>query len=259
MLLAIDVGNTHITMGVFNENELVGSFRLTTKTPRTSDEFGVCFVALFGQKQIGIEQIENCIIASVVPKVMHALNNAVRKFLKCEPMIVGPGTKTGIKVHTEDPKSVGADRIVNAAAVYSEYKKACLVIDFGTATTYDFVSDKGVFEYTVISPGLEIIANVLAEKTAKLPEVEIKKPSRILAKETITSMQAGVVYGYIGQVEYIVKKIKSELKQDFVVIATGGLSRVFENETDVINFYDHNLAFKGMKIIFEKNKEQNND
>ena len=165
---------------------------------------------------------------------MHSLTNAIRKSFKTEPMIIGPGIKTGITVNTDNPKAVGADRIVNCAAAYYLYKGNCLIIDFGTATTYDYVSDKGIFEYTIISPGIEIAAQALYNQAAKLPEVEI-------------------VYGYIGQVEYIIKKVRQELNHDFTVIATGGLGKIICSETDMIDVYDADLAFKGMKIIYDKN------
>lgn len=253
MLLTIDAGNTHISMGVFKEDDLIGTFRLTTKTPRTSDEFGLCISSLLKLRNIDLVEINDVIISSVVPKIMYSLTNAVRKYLKVEPMIIGPELKTGIEIRTENPKAVGADRIVNAAYVHHIAKKSCLVIDFGTATTYDYISQDGVFEYTVISPGLEITARALSSETAKLPEVEIKKPASILAKNTVSGMQAGIVYGYIGQVEYIVRKMREELG-DFYVIATGGLGRVFEKEAGLIDEYDPDLAYKGMKVIFDMNK-----
>lgn len=255
MLLTIDVGNTHITMGILKEDTLVGNFRLTTKTPRTSDEFGICLSTLLERNNISHEDIHDVIISSVVPKVMHSLSNCIRKYLNKTPILIGPGIKTGIQVQTDNPKEVGADRIVNVAAAYYTYHKACLIIDFGTATTFDYVSDQGVFSHTVISPGLEISAQALWSQTAKLPEIEIKKPSSILAKNTVQGMQAGVVYGYIGQVEYIIKEMKKELNvDDLLIIATGGLGRIIASETDFIDHYDPHLAFKGMKIIYDKNK-----
>lgn len=255
MLLTIDAGNTNITMGVFDDEQLVGSFRFTTKIPRTSDELGFLICNMLITKGIDPHSIEYVIISSVVPKIMHALTNSIRKYLNREPLIINSEIKTGIQIHTDNPKEVGADRIVNVAAAYHLYKKACMIIDFGTATTYDYVSDEGVFEYTIISPGIEISAQALVSQTAKLPDIEIKKPDSILAKNTVQGMQAGLVYGYIGQVEYTIKKMKEELNKDMLVIATGGLGRMIYNETDCIDFYDPDLAYKGMKIIFEKNKE----
>lgn len=255
MLMTIDVGNTHISIGVFNGDALIATYRMITKTVKTSDEYGLFINDLLLLNGISRKDIDDVIISSVVPKVMYALNSSIIKYLNITPMIIGPGTKTGITVHTENPKEVGADRIVNAAAVYNIYKQSCLVIDFGTATTYDLVSEDGVLEYTIISPGIEISAQALWQQTAKLPEVEIVKPDTILTKNTIKGMQAGIVYGYIGQVEYIVNKLKEELSTDFMVISTGGLGRVFENQTNVIQKYDPQLAYYGMKIIYDKNRD----
>ncbi len=256
MLLTMDIGNTNITMGIFKEEELIASFRLTTKTARTSDELGILMCTMLITKGINPDDIKAAIVSSVVPKIMHSIKNALSKYLNIEPMLIGPGIKTGIKIHAENPKEVGADRLVNVAAIYHQYKKSCLVIDFGTATTYDYISKDGVFEYTVISPGIEIAAEALISQTAKLPGIEIKKPKSILAKNTIDGMQAGIVYGYIGQVEYIVKKMKEQLNDDMLVIATGGLGRIIVDHTNCIDKYDPNLAFNGMKIIYDKNKGQ---
>lgn len=254
MLLTIDVGNTNITMGIFNDNEIIGNFRLTTKTPRTSDEFGICISTLLERYHIKNRDIEDVIISSVVPKIMYSLTSCIKKYLNIDPIIIGPGIKTGIKVNTDNPKEVGADRIVNVAAAYYTYHQACLIIDFGTATTFDFISSDGVFEYTVISPGIEISAQALWSKTAKLPEIEIVKPKSILSSNTINGMQAGIFYGYIGHVEYIIKKMLEELHVDNVkVIATGGLGKIIFNETKLIDVYDPDIAFKGMKIIYDRN------
>ncbi|PKM68862.1 MAG: pantothenate kinase [Firmicutes bacterium HGW-Firmicutes-2] len=255
MLLAMDVGNTNITIGVHSGTEWIGTFRMTTKTPRTSDEYGLFLLTLLNSKKIEVTDIDGVIISSVVPNIMYSLNNGVRKYIRLEPMIVGPGIKTGISIHTDDPREVGADRIVDAVGGFYEYGGPLLIIDFGTATTYDFVSEKGVFEVAVTSPGIKITANALWQKAAKLPEIEIKKPSSILARNTIDSMQAGLVYGYIGQVEYIVKKMKEELKlPNMKVVATGGLARVMQGETEAIDIYDSILTFKGLKHIYDRNR-----
>ena len=207
MLLAIDVGNTHICMGILDNDKILSNFRLTTKTPRTSDEFGICISTLLARSKISPDKIDDVIISSVVPKIMYSLTNCIRKYINKEPLIIGPGIKTGIKINQDNARSVGADRIVNVSYAYHTFKKPCIIIDFGTATTFDYVNEKGEFEYTVISPGLEISAQALYNQTAKLPEIEIKKPASILATNTIDGMQAGVVYGYIGHVEYIIRQI----------------------------------------------------
>ena len=256
MLLAVDIGNTNITYGLIGESGTVlGTFRITTKMPRTSDEFGMSLLSFLSSLQAPLTDIEDVIISSVVPKIMYAFTNSIRKYLLIEPMIVGPGIKTGISIKTESPKELGADKIVDAAAVYHTYGGNCLIIDFGTATTFDYIDENGTFLYSCIAPGIEICANALWSQAAKLPEVEIKKPDTILSKNTIDSMQAGIVYGYIGQVEYIINQFKKEIgKPNIKVIATGGLGKIIYKETNTIDEYDPDLTFKGMKIIYDKNK-----
>lgn len=255
ILMTIDVGNTNISLGLMQGNDVIGSFRLTTKTPRTSDEFGLCIKELMDTTNISDIDIEAVIISSVVPKIMYSLNSAIVKYLHKEPIIVGPGIKTGISIQTDNPREVGADRIVDIAMAYHTYHKSCIIVDFGTATTFDYVSENGVFKYTVIAPGLGIGVNALTSQTAKLPEIEIQKPKSILNGNTITGMQAGVVYGYIGTVEYIIKQMKKELKLvDCLVIATGGLGKVITKETDEIDVYDPDIAYKGMRILYDLNK-----
>ena len=259
MLLTIDVGNTNITLGVYDGETLAASFRMTTKMQRTSDELGLTISQLLISRHLDPDKVDAIIISSVVPKIMHSLRNAIRKTWDIEPLIVGPDIKTGIHLHTDNPKGVGADRIVNTAAAHHMFPgQNCLVLDFGTATTYDYVDADGNFTYTIIQPGLEISAQALFNMAAKLPEVEIQKPASVLGYNTVTGMQSGIVYGYIGSVEYIIKKVKEELQTDFTVIATGGLGRIIAKETDMIQFYDVNLAFEGMKILYELNQAEEN-
>lgn len=255
MLLVIDIGNTNITMGVFEEDNLKASFRMMTQVPRTSDEYGLLFCDLLRSKQIPNEEIDSVIVASVVPKVMHSLTSGIIKYLDITPLIVGAGTKTGIKIAATNPKEIGADRVVDAVAAYEIYGGPVLVIDFGTAITYDLITADGSFIAGVTSPGLRIAANALWNDTAKLPEIEIALPDTILAKETVTSMQAGLVFGCIGQTEYIVKRMLSEAGiYDCKVVATGGLGKIIAEATDVIEIYDPNLTLKGLKIISDKNR-----
>ena len=238
------------------DSRIAGTFRVTTKAQRTSDEYGILIVGFCGNSNVDINDIQDVIISSVVPKVMHSFTNSIRKYIRKEPIIVGPGIRTGISIKTDFPKEVGADKIVDAAAVYHLYGGNAIVIDFGTATTFDYINEKGEFLYNVIMPGLEISAQALWQQAAKLPEIEIVKPDSILGKNTDTSMRAGVVYGYIGGSEYIIQKMKEEIgRDDIKVYATGGLGRVIYNETDMIDVYDPDLAFKGMKIIYEKKKK----
>lgn len=255
MILVIDVGNTNITFGVYREKELVTTFRMTTKMLRTSDEFGISITELLRINGIQKEQLEGTIIASVVPNIMHALRGALVRYLGTTPIIVGPGIKTGIRIVTENPREIGADRIVDAVAAYVLYGGPVLVLDFGTATTYDLVDAEGGFCAGITAPGIRISAKALWEDTAKLPEIEIKKPKSILAQETISSMQAGLVYGQIGQTEYIVKQVKKEFgREDLKVVATGGLGRIIADETDVIDEYNSALTLEGLRIIYEKNR-----
>ena len=256
MILVVDVGNTNITFGVYKKEKMVTSFRMMSKLPRTSDEYGINICELLRANNIKKEEIVGCTIASVVPNIMHALVGALRRYLNVEPMIVGSGIKTGIKIVTENPKEIGSDRIVDAVAAYEKYGGPVLVLDFGTATTYDLITEDGCFAAGITAPGIHISAKALWEDTARLPEVEIKKPSSILAQETISSMQAGLVYGQIGQTEYIIQQVKKESGyDDLKVIATGGLGRIISDETDSIQIYDSSLTLDGLKIIYDKNRK----
>ena len=255
MLLTIDVGNTNITFGIFEGKVLITTFRMTTKQLRTSDEYGVAILDLLERNQIAGADVKHVITASVVPDVMHSLNNAIIKYFGITPIIVGPGVKTGIRVVTENPKQIGTDRIVDAAGAYALYGGPVLVLDFGTATTYDLVDASGAFVAGVTAPGIRISAKALWEDAAKLPKIEIRKPASILAQETISSMQAGLVYGQIGQTEYIVRQMIAESGYgDVQVVATGGLGRIIANETDCIDVYDPNLTLSGLRLILEKQK-----
>lgn len=257
MILVIDVGNTNITFGVYEGEKLLTTFRMMSKQPRTSDEYGISIRELLRSNNIHREDMEGVIIASVVPNVMHALNGAIIRYLNQTPMIVGPGLKTGIKIVTENPREIGADRIVDAVAAYEKYGGPVLVLDFGTATTYDLVTEDGCFTAGITAPGIRISAKALWEDTAKLPEIEIRKPASILAQETISSMQAGLVYGQIGQTEYIIRQVKQESGYDNLkVVATGGLGRLISDETDAIEVYDNSLTLDGLRIIYEKNRKK---
>ena len=254
MILAIDVGNTNITIAVLSDGNVEASFRLTTRTPRTSDEFGAQLYGLLEAKNIVPVQIEDVIISSVVPGVMYSLTSSIIKYFGKTPIIVGMGVRTGIKIITGNPREIGADRIVDAAAAYELYGGPVFLIDFGTATTYDLILADGAFAAGITSPGIAICANALWNETAKLPEIEIKKPASILAKETVSSMQAGLVYGYIGQTEYIIKQVKKEAGlPKLKVVATGGLGKIISDETKLIDVYDPMLTMKGLWCIYQKN------
>nr|WP_318685738.1 type III pantothenate kinase [uncultured Acetatifactor sp.] len=255
MILVIDVGNTNMTLGVYSGDRLEATFRLMTKTPRTSDEYGVMLTQLLKNYGIEAKTLEGTVIASVVPDVMHSFTSAIIRYTETKPLIVGPGIKTGIKVVTEDPRAIGADRIVDAVAAYEKYGGPVLVLDFGTATTYDLITEKGEFAAGITAPGIRISSEALWKQTAKLPNIEIKKPKSILAQETISSMQAGLMYGQIGQTEYIIKKVKEESGlSDLKVVATGGLGRSIADETDSIDIYDSALTLEGLRMIYDKNR-----
>ncbi|MBO6016272.1 MAG: type III pantothenate kinase [Lachnospiraceae bacterium] len=256
MILVVDVGNTNITCGVYKEKELLTTFRITTKSKRTSDEYGIMLTGMLTMNQIKAEDITGAIIASVVPNVMHALNGALVRYLHVTPLIVGPGTKTGIRITNDNPKEIGPDRIVDVVGAYEKYGGPVLVLDFGTATTYDLVTEDGCFGVGITAPGIGISAKALWEDTAKLPEIEIRKPDSILARETVSSMQAGLVYGQIGQTEYIITQVKKETGiSNLKVVATGGLGRVIADETDMIDVYDSTLTLEGLLYIYQKNRK----
>ena len=255
MFLAIDIGNTNLTFGVFNGNSILHTFRLTTSLPRTSDEFGVQILEQLSHKDVRADDIGGVIICSVVPKVMYSLTSGIRKYLNCDPMIVGQGTKSGIRIATTNPMEIGADRVVDAVGAYFLYGGPVIVIDYGTATTYDLVSEDGAFVAGVTAPGIRISAKALWSNAAKLPEIEIVKPESILAKTTITSMQAGLVYGTIGQAEYIIEQFKKQSGYSGIkVVATGGLGRIISEGTDKIDIYNSELTLQGMRLIFERTK-----
>ncbi|MCR5272108.1 MAG: type III pantothenate kinase [Lachnospiraceae bacterium] len=255
MLLVIDVGNTNITYGVYSGKKLLTTFRMTTKNLRTSDEYGIDIAELIEHNSLKMSDVSDVIISSVVPKVMYSLTSSIVKYFGITPIIVGPGIKTGIKVVTENPKQIGADRIVDCAGAYYKYGGPALVLDFGTATTYDLLREDGAFAAGVTAPGIRTSARALWEDAAKLPEIEIIKPNTILAQETISSMQAGLVYGQIGQTEYIVEHMKKESGYiDAKVIATGGMGRIIAEATDCIDIYDADLTLEGLRVIFEKQK-----
>ena len=255
MILAIDVGNTNIVVALFDGEELKNSWRISTDKNKTSDEIGITLCQLTEHSGISAEQIEDVIISSVVPPIMHSLCNAIRKYIKCEPMVVGPGVKTGLNIKYDNPKEVGADRIVNAVGAIHKYGKPLILVDFGTATTFCAIDRNGDYLGGVIAPGVKVSMNALFERAAKLPRVEIKKPQTAIGRNTISSMQSGAVYGQAGQVDRIVAEIKKELNEDDVkVIATGGLSVLIAPESDSIDFIDKTLTLDGLRIIYDMNK-----
>ena len=255
MILTIDVSNTNINCGVFAESGLITTFHLNSKQAYTSDEYGMMLVNLLQTNNIEKTAITGTVVASVVPGIIGNIASALTRYIGTSPLIMGPGTKTGIKITADNPREIGANRIATVVAGYELYGGPVLVIDFGTATTYDLVTADGCFGVGVTAPGLGISAEAMWEKTARLPEVEIKKPKSILAKETVSSIQAGLVYGQIGQTEYIINQIKKESGYtELKVVATGGLGRIIADETDTIQIFNSHLTLEGLKIIYHKNK-----
>ncbi len=260
MILLVDVGNTNIVLGVHNGQEYIASWRISSDGNKTSDEYSIQVMQLFNVSGIDPKEIKGVIVSSVVPNIMHSLENMLKKCFCREPIIVGPGIKTGINIKYDNPKEVGADRIVNAVAAHEIYNKSAIIIDFGTATTFCALRKNGDYLGGCICPGIRISSDALFERAAKLPRVELEVPKNIICKSTVTSMQSGILFGYIGQVEYIVKKMKEEIKnsknkEEPLVIATGGLANLIAKQTDVIDIVDSDLTLEGLKILYEKNKE----
>ena len=256
MLLVFDIGNTQIKMGVFYDDQLTGSWRMTTGSKKTADEYGIDMRMLLQFENIDLQDIDQVVVSSVVPNIMHSFCNAIRRYIGIEPLVIGPGIKTGVKIKTENPKEVGADLIVDVAAACEIYGYPCVVVDFGTATKYEVINEKGEFMAAGVSPGIGISADALCSKAAQLPMIEIKKPKSILNSNTVACMQSGLVYGYIGQVGYIVDQIKKEMGlPNMKVIATGGFSNIFTDELPCIDVYDATLTLKGLQIIAKRNEK----
>ncbi len=255
MILVVDVGNTHIVLGVYEKTDLLASWRLNTDKERTADELGMFMLNLFNHAGLKADKMEAVIIASVVPPIMYTLEHSIKKYFKLEPMIIGPGTKTGINIRYQNPKEVGTDRIVNAVAGYELYGGPLIIVDMGTATTFCAVSEKGEYLGGVICPGVKISLEALFQKAAKLPRIDLIKPEGVIGKNTVSSMQSGIFYGYIGQVDYIVKRMKQEMQEDNVkVIATGGLARFISEESISIDHINSTLTLEGLRIVYERNK-----
>lgn len=255
MILVCDVGNTNIVLGVYKGDKLLKDWRISTDKDKTSDEYGIIIDQLFKYNGLSIDDVEGVIISSVVPNIMHTLQAMSKKYFDKEAVIVGPGIKTGINVKYDNPKEVGADRIVNAVAAYEKYGGPLIIVDFGTATTFCAISKNGDYEGGTIAPGIIISSEALFQRTAKLPKIEIVKPERVINRNTVGSIQAGIIYGYVGLVDYIVKRMKSEMNDEVKeVIATGGLATLIASESETITKIDRLLTLEGLRIIYEKNK-----
>ncbi|MBB4826844.1 type III pantothenate kinase [Sporosarcina luteola] len=253
MILVLDTGNTNIVLGVYEQGELKYHWRMETYRHKTEDEYAMSVKALFSHVGLEFSDITGIIISSVVPPVMFPLEQMCRKYFNIRPLIVGPGVKTGLNIKYENPREVGADRIVNAVAAIHEYGDPLIIVDFGTATTYCYVNEKGEYMGGAIAPGVGISMEALFDRASKLPRVELVRPEQVIGKNTVAAMQAGIVYGYVGQVEGIVGRIKAQSKVEPKVIATGGLAELIASETDVIDVVDSFLTLKGLHLIYERN------
>lgn len=254
MLLVIDVGNTNTCFGVFKGDELIFNWRIATKIERTSDELAILTLNFFQFKKILSSEIKGVIISCVVPPLLNSLIDMLKRYFSISPLIVGPGIKTGMPILYKNPKEVGADRIVNAVAAYEKYKRDVIAVDFGTATTFDYVSKNGEYVGGAISPGIMISVDALFQQTSKLPRIELIKPATVIGKDTIHSMQAGIIYGFISLVDGIVERIKMEVGGEPPVIATGGIGNLIFSDLKTITEYDEFLTLKGLKIIYERNR-----
>lgn len=255
MILVIDVGNTNIVLGVFKEKKLVRSWRISTNKDKTADEYGIQIRVLFQYSNIKYEDIEAIVVSSVVPPVMPAMEGMAVKYFGIKPLIVGPGVKTGMPIRYDNPKEVGADRIVNAIAAYDLYGGPLIIVDFGTATTFDVISKEGEYLGGAIAPGIGISTEALYTRAAKLPRIELSKPKTVIGKNTVTSMQSGIIYGFVGQTDGIITRMEKEIGGKVNVVATGGLAEMISQESHHIHKVNPNLTLEGLRIIYERNKE----
>lgn len=254
MLLAIDVGNTNISFGIYRGSELVGNWRMSTVRERTSDETGMFLVSVLNHSSIRPEDIKDVILCSVVPSAMHSIVNAIKKYFNKTPIQVEPGIKTGINIKYENPREVGADKIVNAVGALKLYGGPLIIVDFGTATTFCAISSKRDYLGGIICPGIKISAEALFDKASKLPRIEIAKPRYIIGRTIVTSMQSGILYGYVGQVDHIVNLMKQEMGEEGIkTVATGGMAKLIASESATINEVNTLLTLEGLKTVYDMN------
>ena len=254
MLLVIDVGNTNMVLGVYKDTELLDHWRISTDRQRTTDEYGVLIRELFYLNNLRADDINAIIISSVVPPVVPTLERMCQRYFGLSPLLIGPGVKTGMDIRYDNPREVGADRIVNAVAAYEKYGGPVIIVDFGTATTFCAVDAKGVYLGGSICPGIGIATEALVQRTAKLQRIELKRTDSVICRNTIESMQAGVFYGFVGQVEGIVARMRRELDMSARVVATGGLAVVIAPATKAIDVVEPMLTLEGLRIIYERNR-----
>lgn len=254
MLLAIDIGNTNLTLGLYQGDRRVHGWRLETVHTRTEDEYALLVRQLLSGDGFEISGVDGVILASVVPALTATMQTMARRLFGREPLVVGPGLKTGVPILYNPPKDVGADRIVNAVAAYARFGTACIVVDFGTATTFDSITSKGEYAGGAIAPGINISMRALFQHAAKLPKVDIARPTTVVGKSTVTSIQSGLFYGYVGLVDGLVQRMRREMAEDPIrVIGTGGLAPVFQQDSETIETVDEGLTLEGLRLIYERN------
>ncbi len=255
MLLVIDIGNTNIVFGVYDGETLVNHWRLSTVLNKTVDEYAILLNSLLYIEKIRLSEIDSAVISCVVPPLLIPFENMCRKYINITPMAIEPGIKTGMPILSDNPSEVGADRIVNAVAGFEKHKKSLIIIDFGTATTFDYVTPKGEYVGGCIAPGMLISLEALFERASKLPRVELVQPKNVVGKNTVHAMQAGITYGYVSLVDGIVRRMRDEVKTNPYVIATGGFSSLIYKGSETIDEVDGFLTLRGLKILYDKNKE----
>ncbi len=255
MILTMDVGNTNIKTALFEGANMLKYWRISTNITYTSDEYGLILSGLFAHEGVDMAEVEGIVMSSVVPTINFTLEHMCKNYFQKAPMMVAPGIKTGINIKYENPRELGSDRIANAVAAYELYGGPCIFIDFGTATTFGAVDGSGSFVGGCICPGIKLASEALVRDTAKLPRFELVKPDHVIGKTTVTNLQSGLIYGYIGQVEYLVRQMKKELKAPKAyVVATGGMAVLVAEDQSVINQLDGLLTLKGLRILYERNQ-----
>lgn len=259
MILVADIGNTNIVIGVYQGCKLLVNWRVSTHR-QTSDEIGMLIKDLFEFENLNLREINAAVISSVVPPLSPILERVCTKYFNIKPLFVEPGIKTGINIRYDNPKEVGADRIVNAVAAYNLYGGPVIIVDFGTATTFCAVSKDADYLGGAIVPGIGISTEALFQRAAKLPKIELAKPDKVIGRNTVASMQAGIIYGYVGQVDYIVTRFKNEMGNgDIFVVATGGMANLIKTESTTIDSVNPLLTLEGLRIVYEKNREELNE
>ncbi|MDN5709102.1 MAG: type III pantothenate kinase [Planococcus sp. (in: firmicutes)] len=254
MILVMDTGNTNIVLGVYDNETLLHHWRMETDRHKTEDEYAMQIKAFLNHVGLGFEAIDGVIMSSVVPPIMFALERMPQKYFHTKALIVGPGVKTGLNIKYENPREVGADRIVNAVAAIQEYGGPLIIVDFGTANTFCYIDEKNQYQGGAIAPGIQSSTEALYTRASKLPRIEIARPDSVVGKNTISAMQAGIVYGYVGQAEGIITRMKKQSKQHPTVIATGGLAPLIAAESDMIDHVDPFLTLKGLHFIYKRNQ-----